>query len=115
MVKLAVKKKKQDKDADNQPSPHKKEARFVLETEFSKLGKFQFDGFSVVNERRFDLIIRTSKMLPDDFCAHVVNLFKTSLHAVDYHGNIKLNLKENFIKIADDEPDNISIKDGLYI
>ncbi len=115
MVKLAVKKKKQDKDSDNQPSPHKKEARFVLETEFSKLGKFQFDGFSVVNERRFDLIIRTSKMLPDDFCAHVVNLFKTSLHAVDYHGNIKLNLKENFIKIADDEPDNISIKDGLYI
>ncbi len=113
-VKLAVKKKKQDKESENQPQ-HKKEARFILETDFSKLGKFQFDGFSVVGERRFDLIVRTSKMLPDDFCAHIVNLFKTSLHAVDYHGNIKINLKENFIKIADDEPDNVSIKNGLYI
>ncbi len=114
-IKLSVKKKKQDSEQENQQSLTKKEARFILETDFSKLGKFQFDGFSIATERRFDLIVRTSKMLPDDFCAHVINLFKTTLHAVDYHGNIKLNLKENFIKIEEDEVGEIRIKDGLYI
>jgi len=114
-VKLAVKKKQQDDENENQAPQQKKEARFILETDFSKLGKFQFDGFSIAQDRRFDLIVRTSKLLPDDFCVQMVALYKTSLHAVDYHGSIKLNLKENFIKIADDEPGDISIKDGLYI
>ncbi|MFR8205482.1 MAG: hypothetical protein ACLU99_03455 [Alphaproteobacteria bacterium] len=87
----------------------------MLETDFSKLGKFQFDGFSLAKDRRFDLVVRTSKTLPSDFCSHIVNLFKTSLHDVDYVGNISINVKENFIKIGEDEITQSQIRDGVYI
>ena len=72
-------------------------------------------GFSLAKDRRFDLVVRTSKTLPSDFCSHIVNLFKTSLHDVDYVGNISINVKENFIKIGEDEITQSQIRDGVYI
>ena len=90
-------------------------ARFVVDTSFTVLGGFQFDGFSLPHERRFDLIIRTEKEIDTDFCTEIMNLFRKSLSDVDYAGNIKINIKEKFIKLCDDEPEPPLLQDGIYI
>ncbi len=85
--------------------------RFVVNTEFTKLGAFQFDGFSVAEKRRFDLVIRTSLPQAEDFCAAIMNLFKKSLHDVDYNGTIKINQREAFIKVESAE----ATREGMYV
>ena len=90
-------------------------ARFVVDTSFTALGGFQFDGFSLPHERRFDLIIRTEKEIDTDFCTEIMNLFRKSLSEVDYAGNIRINIKEKFIKLCDDEPEPPLLQDGIYI
>ena len=106
-LKIAVKKDKRQKEKQNE----RKTTRFVVETEFSKLGRFQFDGFSKVQSRSLDLIIRTSEKISDDFCANIINLFKKSLYDLDYSGTIKINCAENFINFNEE---NI-ITEGVYI
>ena len=106
-IKIAIKKDKQQKEKQND----KKVTRFVVETEFSKLGRFQFDGFSKVQSRSLDLIIRTSEKISDDFCTNIINLFKKSLYDLDYSGTIKINTAENFINF---NKENV-IVEGVYI
>ncbi|MBR2921722.1 MAG: hypothetical protein IKC10_00215 [Alphaproteobacteria bacterium] len=106
-IKIAVKKDKQKQERQKD----KKTTRFVVETEFSKLGKFQFDGFSKVQLRSLDLIIRTSEQISDDFCLNIINLFKKSLYDLDYSGTIKINRAENFINFNDES----IINEGVYI
>ncbi|MBE6448018.1 MAG: hypothetical protein E7018_01815 [Alphaproteobacteria bacterium] len=103
---------KKDTEKENRNQPRKGGLRFMLETEFSNLGAFQFDGLSVAAERRFDLVIRTSRPQNADFCTHIINLFKKSLHDVDYIGSIKINQQEAFIKA--EKPEKTSNK-GVYI
>lgn len=110
--KLAVKKDRED-DGQQQSRNKEKGVRFMIETDFSKLGAFQLDGFSVVKERRLDLVVRTSKMQSDDFCAHIINLFKTSLYNVGYVGNIAVNQKEAFVKTEADSPANLP--EGVFV
>ena len=85
--------------------------RFVVETQFSKLGNFQFDGFVRSHERNLDLIVRTSSQLDDDFCTQLINLFKNSLYNFDYKGSVKINQKESFINFYEAAPR----KQGIYI
>ncbi len=115
--KIKVSVRRQEADDENEPSKRGKSGgtRFVVDTAFSKLGAFQFDGFAVANERRFDLIIRTSKPVDDDLYANIIRLFKTSLHQVDYHGNVNINVKENFIKICDTDSQMQMLPEGVYI
>ena len=74
-----------------------------------------YDGFSLPAEKRFDLIIRTEKEIDNDFCAQIMQLFRTSLSAVDYAGNIRINIKEKFIKLCEDEPEKTILQDGIFI
>ncbi len=90
-------------------------SRFVIDTTFTVLGAFQFDGFSIAKDKRFDLIIRTEKDIGKDFCSQIMHLFRSSLSAVDYAGNIQINIKEKFIKLCDNNTENTILQDGLYI
>jgi len=105
---------KENFDEDTTSTRKKKAGtRFLVDTDFSRLGKFQFDGFAVEKERRFDLVIRTSKPVEDDLYANILRLYKTTLHELNYVGSLKINVKENFIKIADNETKES--KKGIYI
>lgn len=107
-LKIALK-----KNGENQ-SEHEKTkqgTRFIVETQFSKMGEFQFDGFVRAKDRTLDLIIRTSSPVEDDFCSQVINLFKNSLYSLDYKGNIKINQKDAFINFYENTPQ----KQGIYI
>ncbi len=108
-LKLAVK-----KDSDKSPkniTKQKSGSRFIVETEFSKLGRFQFDGFANATKRNFDLIIRTSKCVDDDFFFHIINLFKNSLYIMDYTGSIKINQEAEFINLQE----QIKATKGFYV
>lgn len=107
-LKVAIKK---DEDSSKQKKAEKKGRRFILETEFSHLGSFQFDGFAIGSRRRFDLIIRTSKPVADDFCSNIINLFKKSLYDLNYTGTVKINRQESFINIMADE----AVTEGIYV
>lgn len=113
-IRIAVKKMQQDEEQNKNASQKKSATRFVLDTNFSRLGAFQFDGFSLKDEKRFDLIIRTEKYFEEDFCSNVVRIFKKTLNDVGYVGNVYVNLKENFIKVCEDNINN-ELKDGIFI
>ncbi len=113
-IRIAVKKMQPDDEQNKNSAKPKGATRFVLDTTFSRLGSFQFDGFSIKDEKRFDLIIRTEKYFEDDFCSNVVRIFKKTLNDVGYVGNVYVNLKENFIKVCEDNINN-ELKDGIFI
>ena len=113
-IRLAIK-NIQEEEARKERGKHRKSARFVVDTSFSRLGAFQFDGFSFVKERQFDLIIRTSEPLSEALKSNIFGIFKTTLHNLQYKGTIKINVKENFIKICEDENKEETIKQGLYV
>ena len=105
-----------DKENNSRSSSRKPDvSRFVIDTSFTALGAFQFDGFAIAKDKRFDLIIRTERDISDDFCSHIMQLFRSSLSAVDYAGNIRINIKEKFIKLCEDNNDTTVLPNGLYI
>ncbi len=113
---LLVSVKNNREDGQNEKlTSFKRRTRFLLETEFTRLGKFQFDGLAVKGERRFDLIVRTSQLQTPDFCTEMMKLFKSTLSQVDYVGNISINLKENFIKIENNKQYENKLSDGMYV
>lgn len=103
---------KKNKEEIEKKKNSKSGLRFMIETEFSKLGAFQFDGLSVAPERRLDLVIRTSKKQDEDFCLAIINLFKKSLYDLEYIGSIKINQRESFIKI---DKEIQALPSGVYI
>ncbi len=113
-IRLAIK-NIQEEEARKERGKNKKSARFVVDTSFTKLGAFQFDGFSFIKDRQFDLIIRTSQVIDEDLKSNIFRIFKTTLHNFQYKGTIKINVKENFIKICEDENKEETLKQGLYV
>ncbi len=107
-LKIAVKKDKEDR---SKPKQNKVGTRFIVETTFSQLGDFQFDGFASAAKRNFDLIIRTSKQMDEDFCFHIINLFNKSLYNLQYVGTLKINRQEAFINMQEEN----FITEGIYI
>lgn len=112
-ISLAVKKDKEEEEQNQNSDSKKTGRRFLVETDFSKLGRFQFDGFALPKQRRLDLVIRTSRAMDKDFCSEVMNLFKVSLYNMNYVGTLKINQQEKFINIH--EATEAKIADGIYI
>ena len=113
-IRLAVKKYNEDDEESPEQQKQKYGTRFVVDTNFTKLGRFQFDGYSLLRDKRFDLIIRTERQVSNDLCANIMRIFKNTLHEVDYVGTIKVNVKENFIKIGEDVS-NETLPTGIFI
>ena len=116
-MKLSIKKQQEETEEEGRnkkTKPQEKSTRFVLETNFSRLGKFQFDGLAIEEKRRFDLIIRTEKQLEEDIYSHIMRLYKTTLENLNYAGTIKINLKENFIKPWEDNTTE-NLGQGIFV
>ena len=113
-IRLAIKQYPDEEENENTPK-EKFGTRFIVDTNFTQLGAFQFDGFSFAKDRRFDLIIRTARYIEDDLYTNIIRIFKQTLNDVQYVGNIKINLKENFIKISENNSDDNVLAQGLFI
>lgn len=114
-IKVAVKKNNEEENQSNRKKQSPAGTRFVVDTSFSRLGDFQFDGFSITGARRFDLIIRTGRDIGDDIYANLFRIFKNTLYELEYSGNLKVNVKENFIKICEDNQQTETLSNGIYI
>ena len=115
-IKVSIKKVKSDEDSEGNRMLRKKYGtRFVVDTNFTNLGSFQFDGFSMEKDRRFELIVRTQREIPQSLYYEIIKIFKNTLHNLEYIGNVVINVKENFIKIEEDDNQAKNLKRGIYI
>ncbi len=114
-IKVSVKKNTEEEKSSDKKKKSTAGTRFVVDTNFSRLGSFQFDGFAVARTRRFDLIVRTDRSIDDDLYANLLRIFKNTLYELEYSGNIKINVKENFIKIWENTTQSEILNDGIYI
>lgn len=87
-------------------------ARFVLDLNLTRLGKLQMDGLAHRAERRFDLILRHDKALPDSFDDKVRFLFTQTLTALNYTGTVDIKHTDQFI-VLDEEKQEID-KRGIW-
>ena len=113
-IRLSIKKSTDEEQKEAKAHSRPQGTRFLVDTVFSMLGKIQFDGYSHAKEKRFDLIIRTEKTISKDICSEIMRIFKTSLHDLSYYGTINVNVKENFIKIGEDKPEE-KLGSGILI
>ncbi len=60
--------------------------RFVVEFELSALGTLQFDG--LVQQRHFDLIVRSQAALPDAMRTDIAEIFTSGTEATGFEGAI---------------------------
>lgn len=114
-IRIAVKKILDEEEKKKRKENRLYGTRFVVDTNFSRLGSFQFDGFALAKDKRFDLVIRTEKEIGSDFCANIMRLFKNTLYEEGYSGNVKINVKEKFIKVCEDNAENEFLADGIFI
>ena len=114
-IRIAVKKILDEEEKKKRKENRLYGTRFVVDTNFSRLGSFQFDGFALAKDKRFDLVIRTEKEIGSDFCANIMRLFKNTLYEEGYSGNVKINVKEKFIKVCEDNAENEFFADGIFI
>ena len=114
-IRIAVKKILDDEERKRSRENRLLGTRFVVDTSFSKLGALQFDGFALARDKRFDLIIRTERDIGSDFCTNIMRLFKNTLHEEGYTGTVKINVKEKFIKICENNAETETLADGIYI
>lgn len=113
-IRMAVKRKGEDENAENSPRRREAGTRFVVDTSFSALGKLQFDGMSFEKQRSFDLIIRTEKELPADVNDMIRGIFNKTLLEMKYIGTIEIKFKENFIKPWENNSEQ-SISRGILV
>jgi hypothetical protein len=60
--------------------------RFILDVELSRLGDMQLDG--LVRDQRFDLILRTRRLLSDEMRREITGIFNDANGAAGHHGQI---------------------------
>jgi hypothetical protein len=64
----------------------KKALRFVVELELTALGGMQLDG--LIQEKQFDLIVRSSRQLPQNVRQDLSGLFEGSVEATGFSGSM---------------------------
>ena len=83
-LKLFVRGEKEPKNEGEQEK--KRDIRFVIEVEFSKLGPFQFDGLS--REKTIDLMVRTRDALSEGMHDEIREIFANAISALGFTGTI---------------------------
>ena len=116
-IRLAVKHNPEDDEEDQPDRPKRPQGgtRFVIDSTFTNLGRFQFDGIALEHQRRFDLIIRTERYIEDDLCSNLVRLFTTPLQAQNYVGVMSINRREKFVHPWDDAASPQADKGGILV
>ena len=71
---------------DDDEGDRRRNVRFVVDASLTKLGELQFDG--LVQERRFDLIVRSKSGLADNLRQEISTIFTDGLETTSFGGNI---------------------------
>ena len=96
-VSLYVQKPAEGRTRSKENKSKQNALRFVLDLDLSQLGKLQMDGLAHRNERRFDLILRHQKELPDSFDNKIRDIFSQTMTALNYTGTVKVDRTDDFV------------------
>jgi len=72
--------------------------RFVLEVAFTRFGDLQLDG--LVREQRFDLILRSRRMLSSEMCRDITAIFNDANGGAGQHGQISFQASGDWTFMA---------------
>lgn len=87
--------------------------RFLMNLELSRLGVMQIDGLIRKPDRRFDLIIRTHRPLPQTMRRDLVGVFANAVSAIGLKGALSFNVTPRFEAPVPD-PDAPPDRPGLF-
>lgn len=87
--------------------------RFVLEIELSRLGNMQIDG--LVRDRRFDLVLRTRRPLPDVMRHDIIEIFTDANDAAGFVGTIGFQASRDWRFMPINDGITASAETGLVI
>ena len=87
--------------------------RFVLEIELSRLGDMQIDG--LVRDRRFDLVLRTRRPLPDVMRHDIIEIFTDANDAAGIVGTIGFQASRDWRFMPKNDAITASAETGLVI
>jgi len=87
--------------------------RFVLEIELSRLGDMQIDG--LVRDKRFDLMLRTRRPLPDVMRHDIIEIFTDANDAAGYVGTIGFQASRDWRFMPINDGVTASAEPGLVI
>jgi len=73
--------------------------RFLLDVSFTVIGPIQLDGH--IADKRFDLTLRTEKLLPTGLAEDLSGLFAAALDANGYTGALRIREGERFVSNTD--------------
>ena len=76
----------QSEDGDDEDGDQNPGTRFVIELNLSEMGGLQLDG--LVQEKRFDLILRSRQELPQSVRRDLSQIMETSLGSTGYDGSL---------------------------
>ena len=83
-----------DEDTSDDDVEHSKTQRAVFDVTFSRLGRCQID--TLCQERRFDLLIRSERPLPQDDRQQIADLFASASEIAGLHGDIAFKVSSFF-------------------
>jgi len=94
-----------DSDAqDHQGHDEEDATRFVLEIEMSRLGGLQLDG--LVKAKRFDLVLRTEKALPEEMRKRITGIFQEANEISGAAGTVRFVSTPSWqLQISEDSKD----------
>lgn len=113
-IKILIKKFKY-KEENKDKSKGEIGTRFIINTNLSKMGDLQFDGIAFEKGKKFDLIIRCENNIGKVRSDKIVEIFKKSLEAVRYIGNISIKYDEKFAEISDGLDRNRTDSQGIIV
>jgi hypothetical protein len=87
-------------------------ARFLVDMEMSRLGPLQLDGLVKRRAKRFDLILRSRRALPEDMRRQITAIFSRALDGLDMSGAASFQQAAHFLRPA---PLGSESKAGLLI
>ena len=91
-LKLFVRGEKEHDEAKS--GDNKRDTRFVIEVEFSKLGPFQFDGLT--RDKNIDLMVRTRDTIADDIRDDIRAIFSNTISALGFTGTLNFQQTLSF-------------------
>jgi len=74
--------------------------RFLVDVEMSRLGPLQLDGLVKGNAKRFDLIVRATKPLPETMRQDIVQIFAAALEGYGMTGSASFQTTSRFVELV---------------
>ena len=84
----------EEEEEDDEESRRGRNVRFVVDVNLTKLGDLQLDG--LVQERRFDLIVRSKADLTPETRQEIQDIFADGVGATGFEGNVVFEIAAHF-------------------